>query len=67
MSEWMYEHWFVGFLLIYTAMELSFKIINRVLRTIKVLARGWPTAPIDADGDVVYPEPAEHGGKGVEG
>ena len=33
------------------AMRISFRLINRVLRTIKVTARGWPPEHLDADGD----------------
>jgi len=29
---------------------------NRRLRSANIRAQGWPTAPIDADGDVVHPE-----------
>ena len=29
---------------------------NRTLRSRNIVAQGWPPAPIDADGDVVYPE-----------
>lgn len=28
---------------------------NRTLRSRNIVANGWPTAPVDADGDVVYP------------
>ncbi len=34
-------------------LNFTFLIINRVLRTIKVCARGWPPEHIDADGDEV--------------
>jgi len=33
------------------ALNFVFRIINRLLRTIKVCIRGWPPAHIDADGD----------------
>jgi hypothetical protein len=29
---------------------------NRTLRSRNIVAHGWPTAPVDADGDVVYPK-----------
>lgn len=29
---------------------------NRTLRARNIAAHGWPAAPIDADGDVVYPK-----------
>ena len=36
-----------------------FKAYNRKLRSRNIAAHGWPTPPIDADGDVVYPEKDE--------
>lgn len=27
---------------------------NRTLRSRNIVAQGWPTAPLDADGDIVY-------------
>jgi len=35
---------------------LAMKLVNRVLRTIKVAVRGWPPPHLDADGDW-KPEP----------
>lgn len=32
---------------------------NRHLRSKNIAAHGWPTAPVDADGDVVYPDKDE--------
>ncbi len=29
---------------------------NRTLRSRNIRAQGWPTPPIDADGDVVFPK-----------
>lgn len=34
----------------------AFRAYNRTLRSRNIAAHGWPTAPIDADGDVIYPE-----------
>jgi len=34
----------------------AFRAYNRRLRAKNIALHGWPTAPIDADGDVVYPE-----------
>lgn len=34
----------------------AFAVYNRTIRARNIAAHGWPTAPIDADGDVVYPE-----------
>lgn len=56
-SFWVWAGMTFGALLIG---ELAAKLINRLLRTIKVLARGWPTMPLmDADGDIVHPKPPE--------
>lgn len=33
-----------------------FRIINRILRARNIREHGWPIAPVDADGDVVYPK-----------
>ena len=37
--------------------HFAFRAYNRRLRSRNIAAHGWPTAPIDADGDVVYPPP----------
>lgn len=37
----------------------GFRAFNRYLRHKNILAHGWPEAPLDADGDVVYPEKEE--------
>lgn len=34
----------------------GFRAYNRTLRSRNIAAHGWPTPPIDADGDVVYPK-----------
>lgn len=31
--------------------QLAVNLVNRLLRTVKVLARGWPPDGLDADGD----------------
>lgn len=36
-----------------------FRAYNRTLRSRNIVAQGWPKAPIDADGDVVYPDKEE--------
>lgn len=49
------EHWFLAFLALVGFISLShallFRLPNRVLRTIKVMKRGWPPQHLDADGD----------------
>jgi len=34
----------------------AFRAYNRTLRSRNIALHGWPTAPIDADGEVVYPD-----------
>lgn len=53
---WMFwsEHWFLAWCalwLCWPVVALPSFVINRVLRTIKVVCRGWPPAHLDADGD----------------
>lgn len=48
---WATDHWFLTFLLAYAMIHVSANLINRILRTTKILARGWPPAHLDADGD----------------
>ncbi len=38
----------------------GFRAYNRSLRARNIALHGWPTAPIDADGDVVYPGAEEN-------
>jgi hypothetical protein len=33
------------------AMGLSFRLVNRLFRSINIAIRGWPPAHCDADGD----------------
>lgn len=57
MIEWAKESPYLATIIIYCALEVTFRIINRTLRTVKVCARGWPANPImDADGDICHPE-----------
>jgi hypothetical protein len=49
--EWAHEHPYLTALLAYCALYVSATMVNRVLRTVKVLVRGWPPAHLDADGD----------------
>lgn len=51
---WCLDSPYLTAILIYLLAEIAFKVINRILRTVKVLARGWPTNEyMDADGDIV--------------
>lgn len=48
------EIWLIGCLA-----NVTYKLCNRILRTIKVAVAGWPKSPMDADGDIVYPTPPD--------
>lgn len=37
----------------------GFYAYKHTLRSRNITAHGWPTAPINADGDVVYPDAGE--------
>ena len=55
--NWATTHWFFGFLVMLSLIQGTILLVNRVLRTIKVLFRGWPTAHLmDADGNIVHPK-----------
>jgi hypothetical protein len=57
---WANEHWFIAAILMYGLMELVLRLPYRMLRTINIICRGWPTQPLmDADGDIVHPEKDE--------
>lgn len=56
--KWASESPYLATMLIYSAMEISFRVYNRTLRVINMWKNGYPTAPIDADGDVVNHERA---------
>ncbi len=61
MWEFFNQHYFLAwfalwlvwgvFWIIAIATECVLKLVNRILRTIKVCARGWPPEHLDADGD----------------
>lgn len=42
--------------LLMAPVRYAFRAYNRHLRSKNIALHGWPTAPIDADGDVVYPD-----------
>lgn len=64
--DFMHAHWFLTWLLAWgfwgvvwlvgIAIQGPYRLVNRLLRLIMVLARGWPPAHLDADGDW-RPEP----------
>jgi hypothetical protein len=39
-----------------SVLKMPFWALNRFFRSRNIAKHGWPTAPVDADGDVVYPE-----------
>lgn len=59
--EFWSEHWFLAWCALWLVWGLIWlpvalasvfaKLVNRVLRTIKVACRGWPPEHLDADGD----------------
>jgi len=64
MTVWEFanNHPFIALILAYLLMapvrygcKYGFKVYNRRLRSKNIAAHGWPTAPVDADGDVVWP------------
>jgi hypothetical protein len=53
------EHYIVTILIVWSIvglLKMPFWALNRFFRSRNIRAHGWPTAPVDADGDVVYPE-----------
>lgn len=55
MKEWAIQSPYLAAIIIYTALEIIFRIINRFFRMINIWQRGWPTAQnMDADGDIVH-------------
>ncbi|MBP3954365.1 hypothetical protein J8F10_03515 [Gemmata sp. G18] len=57
MTIWTFfdSHCFLAFL----ALCSTYYLCVRLIRMVMVLARGWPTPPLDADGEVVRPEKPE--------
>ncbi len=65
MWDFFNEHWFLAWCALWLCWPAAslvgaifFRLPNRILRTIKVLVRGWPPAHLDADGDII-PAPKE--------
>lgn len=56
-SPWL--TFFLAFLLVHLIVKIVYLPINfyrNKSRRLNIAAHGWPTAPVDADGDVVYPK-----------
>lgn len=56
--DFMHAHWFLTWLLAWGVFGIAYIVvaatgglITRLFRLIAVLARGWPSAHLDADGD----------------
>lgn len=43
---------------VYYGWKYPWLVLKRSIRSKDIQKHGWPTAPIDADGDVVTPTPA---------
>lgn len=61
MTAWDFaaQHPVMAIVLTYIIMapvRYSYRAYSRYLRHKNIAAHGWPTAPVDADGDVVYPD-----------
>lgn len=41
---------------IYYGWKYPWHVMKRAIRSRDIQKHGWPTAPVDADGDVVHPE-----------
>lgn len=57
-QQWADTHWWLAFWLAFWALVFAYgallvvnRTIIRVLRFVKILARGWPPEHLDADGD----------------
>ena len=53
------QHPFLAFCVIcaaYYTIKLPFQFSLYYLRSRNIRAHGWPSAPMDADGDIVHPE-----------
>lgn len=49
--QFMGEHPILSFFIAYLSVEGAVRIGSRGFRSINILARGWPPAHLDADGD----------------
>lgn len=53
---WATEHYFLGFWLLYVLLKGSVSIVQRFLRMLMIMTRGWPKHQLmDADGDFPFP------------
>lgn len=53
------EHYIVLLFIVWSAatvLKSPFWALNRYFRSRNIAQHGWPTAPMDADGDIVYPD-----------
>lgn len=59
MWEFAGEHYIVTILIVWSicsVLKMPFWALNRFFRSRNIAKHGWPTAPMDADGDLVYPD-----------
>ncbi|ASJ58980.1 hypothetical protein KEM44_21065 [Sinorhizobium meliloti] len=55
------KHPFLAFIIIcsaYYGWKYAWHVLKRAIRSRDIQRHGWPTAPIDADGDIVVKENA---------
>lgn len=64
--EFMHEHWFLALIMIVSTGSAVHAMLWMPYRFYKIRCRrknieqhGWPVPPLDADGDIVHPEPTE--------
>lgn len=53
------EHPVVAVLVVWafcSVLKMPFWALNRYFRSRNIKHHGWPQSPMDADGDIVYPE-----------
>lgn len=50
------EHWFVALLIVWSVAKTFCFCVALPIRAINIYKHGWPPAPLDADGDIHYPD-----------
>lgn len=50
------EHWFVTLLIVWSVSGTIKYIISLPIRAMNIRKHGWPPVPLDADGDIHYPD-----------
>jgi hypothetical protein len=58
--QFMGEHPFLTFFLVWVVCHSLVGVVYRFFRHLDISKHGWPATPnMDADGDIVHPEPEE--------